>query len=108
MQPSLPSITGCFARKRMQQAKYVLLFGGQIVLICLVQTLPPDFVDRVQAAYLDAFYAFLDGLVHVAFSDPPEKISESTRLATVTPKATPFADVENLVSLSAPSNFAKV
>lgn len=32
--------------------------------------LPIEFVKKAQAAFLDGLYAFLDGLVHVAFSDP--------------------------------------
>ena len=32
--------------------------------------IPPDFQRKVQSAFLDGLYAFLDGLVHVAFSDP--------------------------------------
>ncbi|GAA5945363.1 hypothetical protein JCM3775_002199 [Rhodotorula graminis] len=32
--------------------------------------LAPDFQRKVQSAFLDGLYAFLDGLVHVAFSDP--------------------------------------
>lgn len=35
-----------------------------------VQDIPSEFVKRVQSAFLDGLYAFLDGLVHVAFSDP--------------------------------------
>ncbi|KAK4057640.1 Exocyst complex component S5 [Microbotryomycetes sp. JL221] len=38
--------------------------------------LPTDFVRKVQSAYLDALYAFLDGLVHVAFSDPDSIFSQ--------------------------------
>ena len=34
------------------------------------EPLPPLLVRRAQAAFLDALYAFLDGLVHVAFSSP--------------------------------------
>lgn len=34
------------------------------------QTLPVECVRRIQSAFLDALYAFLDGLVHVAFSSP--------------------------------------
>ncbi|KDE09777.1 hypothetical protein MVLG_00177 [Microbotryum lychnidis-dioicae p1A1 Lamole] len=33
-------------------------------------SLPTEFVKKIQAAFLDGLYAFLDGLVHVAFSDP--------------------------------------
>ncbi|POY70342.1 hypothetical protein BMF94_6622 [Rhodotorula taiwanensis] len=32
--------------------------------------LPKDLTRRIQSAFLDGLYAFLDGLVHVAFSDP--------------------------------------
>lgn len=32
--------------------------------------IPADFQRKVQGAFLDGLYAFLDGLVHVAFSDP--------------------------------------
>ncbi|GAA6006556.1 hypothetical protein JCM10207_004971 [Rhodosporidiobolus poonsookiae] len=32
--------------------------------------LPSEFQKKVQSAFLDGLYAFLDGLVHVAFSDP--------------------------------------
>lgn len=51
-----------------------------------VQDIPSDFSRRIQSAYLDALYAFLDGLVHVAFSDPetifttPEKSSARKNL----------------------------
>ncbi|KAI5478551.1 exocyst complex component sec5 [Pseudohyphozyma bogoriensis] len=31
---------------------------------------PSEFVKKIQSAFLDGLYAFLDGLVHVAFSDP--------------------------------------
>ncbi|GAA5918454.1 hypothetical protein JCM1841_003976 [Sporobolomyces salmonicolor] len=34
--------------------------------------LPVEFQRKVQSAFLDGLYAFLDGLVHVAFSDPGE------------------------------------
>jgi exocyst complex component 2 len=33
-------------------------------------TIPTDFQRKIQSAFLDGLYAFLDGLVHVAFSDP--------------------------------------
>ncbi|KAK4705258.1 exocyst complex component 2, partial [Phenoliferia sp. Uapishka_3] len=32
--------------------------------------IPSEFVRKIKAAFLDGLYAFLDGLVHVAFSDP--------------------------------------
>ncbi|GJN92256.1 hypothetical protein Rhopal_005286-T1 [Rhodotorula paludigena] len=32
--------------------------------------IPGDFQRKAQSAFLDGLYAFLDGLVHVAFSDP--------------------------------------
>ncbi|GAA5873213.1 hypothetical protein JCM3774_000083 [Rhodotorula dairenensis] len=32
--------------------------------------LPKDLTRRIKSAFLDSLYAFLDGLVHVAFSDP--------------------------------------
>ncbi|GAA5969236.1 hypothetical protein JCM11641_007520 [Rhodosporidiobolus odoratus] len=32
--------------------------------------IPSEFQRKIQSAFLDALYAFLDGLVHVAFSDP--------------------------------------
>ncbi len=31
--------------------------------------MPPEFTTRIKGAFLDALYAFLDGLVHLAFSD---------------------------------------
>lgn len=34
------------------------------------EDIKPDFARMLHTAYLDAFYAFLDGLVHVAFSEP--------------------------------------
>lgn len=34
------------------------------------QDIPSEYIKKVQSAFLDALYAFLDGLVHVAFSDP--------------------------------------
>lgn len=34
--------------------------------------LPVDYQRKVQSAFLDGLYAFLDGLVHVAFSDPDQ------------------------------------
>ncbi|KAK4055272.1 Exocyst complex component S5 [Microbotryomycetes sp. JL201] len=40
--------------------------------------LPTDFVRKIQSAYLDALYAFLDGLVHVAFSDPESIFSQDS------------------------------
>ncbi|ORY73403.1 exocyst complex component Sec5-domain-containing protein [Leucosporidium creatinivorum] len=43
--------------------------------------LPGEFVRKVQSSFLDALYAFLDGLVHVAFSDP-EAIFTSGKLVT--------------------------
>lgn len=36
----------------------------------LAQEIPSEFVRKIKAAFLDGLYAFLDGLVHVAFSDP--------------------------------------
>jgi exocyst complex component 2 len=33
------------------------------------QLIQSEFTRRIQSAYLDSLYAFLDGLVHVAFSD---------------------------------------
>ncbi|SPO21324.1 related to Exocyst complex component Sec5 [Ustilago trichophora] len=33
------------------------------------QPVPPEFTSRIKGAFLDALYAFLDGLVHLAFSD---------------------------------------
>lgn len=33
------------------------------------QPVPPEFTQRIKGAFLDALYAFLDGLVHLAFSD---------------------------------------
>lgn len=35
-----------------------------------LQGVGSDFVRKVQSAYLDALYAFLDGLVELAFSAP--------------------------------------
>lgn len=32
--------------------------------------IPSEFQRKIQSAFLDGLYAFLDGLVHVAFSDP--------------------------------------
>ncbi|GAA5899347.1 exocyst subunit SEC5 [Sporobolomyces salmoneus] len=41
--------------------------------------LPVEFQRKVQGAFLDGLYAFLDGLVHVAFSDPDQVSSGSVR-----------------------------
>lgn len=37
--------------------------------MCHLQDLPIEFVRKAQSAFLDGLYSFLDGLVHVAFSD---------------------------------------
>jgi exocyst complex component 2 len=34
------------------------------------ETVPLKVTARIQSAYIDALYGFLDGLVHVAFSTP--------------------------------------
>ena len=38
--------------------------------------MPSEFVKIIRSAFLDALYAFLDGLVHVAFSSPDDADSQ--------------------------------
>jgi hypothetical protein len=38
--------------------------------LCDNQDISSEFTRKVQTAFLDGLYAFLDGLVHVAFSGP--------------------------------------
>lgn len=47
-----------------------------------MQALPVECVRKIQSAFLDALYAFLDGLVHVAFA-PPALASSSNGSETV-------------------------
>ncbi|GAA6063763.1 hypothetical protein JCM10212_002715, partial [Sporobolomyces blumeae] len=42
---------------------------------------PAEYQRKIQSAFLDALYAFLDGLVHVAFSDPDEVLGGGARAA---------------------------
>lgn len=70
-----------------------------------MQDLPAEFVRKVQSSFLDALYAFLDGLVHVAFSDPDAIFTSGKQLAT---RRAPFeadesgrpkeVDIRNVVS----------
>ena len=53
---------------------------------------------KIKAAFLDGLYAFLDGLVHVAFSDP-ETIFATARKDGISRAGPKEVDVSNVVSL---------
>jgi exocyst complex component 2 len=64
-----------------------------------------EYQRRIQGAFLDALYAFLDGLVHVAFSDPEQVVTGVDRGVggeeeTGRPKEVDVRDVVSLLSLS--------
>lgn len=49
-----------------------------LIIECAIeQDIPSEFVRKIQSAYLDGLYAFLDGLVHVAFSEPDSLFTSS-------------------------------
>lgn len=56
-----------------------------------------DFTNRIKAAFLDALYAFLDGLVHLAFSeyDPLDPALTTSQKVVADSKLT--VDVRELV-----------
>lgn len=61
--------------------------------------MPVNFTQRIKTAYLDALYAFLDGLVHVAFSEPPDTTLNSSGLPADQSQQARKADISALVGL---------
>lgn len=84
------------------QKKRSVYFSKQLSFATILtfissKKLSSNFTQRIQTAYLDALYAFLDGLVHVAFSDPAETTFSTAEMSSGSYQASQV-DVKDLVS----------
>ncbi|EST06642.1 hypothetical protein PSEUBRA_004556 [Kalmanozyma brasiliensis GHG001] len=66
------------------------------------QPVAPEFTSRIKGAFLDALYAFLDGLVHLAFAEyaPLDPRSALSTLPTGAGEAVDVRDLDTRVLLS--------